>query len=401
MSIKSLQEIAQIVSDKVINIGLIDDRPEKALETLCDSLVTLGFPLMRGHIATSWLNPVSQSTSVTWLNGSGITDRDRHAHGAEKLDDWQRSPLKFLLDEELYEKRFPINEENVTKFPLLENFQTAGATEYVAFVVPYSDSPDAIKDLTGVITSFVTDQEGGFTEGQVEILRRVIPRFALAFKSAIRHETSSNIMTAYLGENAADQVLSGSIKRGDGQHINAVLWYSDMRNSSRLASELKQEDFLSLLNSYFECTAGSVLDHGGEVLRFVGDAVLAIFPIEGRTGEARACRMAMSAAKSAFENMRLFNENTDNITEFDFGLGLHIGDVLYGNIGVPERLEFSVIGRAANEVARMENHTKEADSSVIVSSLFQDHAKNEDWTDLGLVEFRGVGRSLHVYSLDF
>ncbi|MTI10056.1 adenylate/guanylate cyclase domain-containing protein [Curvivirga aplysinae] len=400
MSIKSLQEIAQIVSDKVINIGLIDDRPEKTLEILCESLIALDFPLMRGHIATSWLNPISQSTSVTWFKGNGITDRDRHAHGAEQSDGWLQSPLKALLDEELYEKRFLLNEENTERFPLLKNISSTGGTEYVAFVVPYSDSPDAIQNLTGVVTSFATDQEGGFTEGQVEILRRVIPRFALAFKSAIRHETSTNIMTAYLGENAADQVLSGSIKRGDGQHINAVLWYSDMRESSRLASELKQEDFLSLLNSYFECTAGSVLDHGGEVLRFVGDAVLAIFPIEGRTGEARACRMAMSAAKSAFENMRTFNEDPDNVMNFDFGLGLHIGDVLYGNIGVPERLEFSVIGRAANEVARMENHTKETQSNVIVSSLFQDHAKGEEWNDLGLVEFRGVGRSLHVYSLD-
>jgi len=170
VSIKSLQEIAQIVSDNVINAGLIDHRPEEILAVLCENLKEQGFPLLRGHIATTWLNPVSQSTSMTWYSGSGITDRDRHAHGADTMEAWQQSPLKAILDDEVYEKRFLLTEENTQKFPLLDHFAQLGGTEYFGIVVPYSNDPDAIKDLTGVISSFVTDQEGGFTEGQLHVL---------------------------------------------------------------------------------------------------------------------------------------------------------------------------------------------------------------------------------------
>ncbi len=396
-----INALAQIVSDDVINESLINDRAEVLLETLCESLCKHGFPILRGHVATKVLHPMFQSTSMTWLRGSGIIDRDRHVFGAENREQWQASPLKLMMDTNALEIHFKMYKgEGINDFPMIQDLVDMGATDYWATLVPFGETEKAINESNGIMASFTSDRENGFLPEELDLLRRVVPRMALGIKSAIRDETNKNVMSAYLGNSAANQVLSGSIKRGDGEHINAVLWYCDMRLSTRLASELGSEEFLKLLNSYFECTAGSVLDHGGEVLRFVGDAVLAIFPIFGAGGEARACRMAMSAAKGAFNKINIYNASIDKISNIECGLGLHIGDVLYGNIGVPERLEFSVIGRAANEVARMEDHTKEVGFPVVVSSSFQAYCQQENWTDLGHVNFRGVGRDLHIYALN-
>ncbi|MDX1736895.1 MAG: adenylate/guanylate cyclase domain-containing protein [Alphaproteobacteria bacterium] len=397
---KSHGEIAQKVSNDLISAALYHDKPETLLEVLCDGLVEEGFPLARCHVATKWLHPMTLATSITWIKGSGVVDRARHEYGTEQNEDWQKSPLKAMIDDRCLDFHMKIeNGEGVNRFPLLRQLREADITDYFAMMIPYSENPENFDNLNGIMASFASDVKGGFSEEDIEVLRRLAPRFAVGLKCAFQKETLENVVSAYLGSSATDQVLAGRIRRGDGETINAVLWYSDMRNSTSLASEMAPEQFHELLNSYFEVTAGSVLDHGGEVLRFIGDAVLAIFPIEGSNGEARACRMAMSAAKSAFQRREAYNSSSEKIRDVEFGLGLHIGDVLYGNIGVPERLEFSVIGRAANEVARMEDYTKEVEATVVASSRFVNHVSSEKWKDHNLKEFRGVGRALHVYSL--
>jgi adenylate cyclase len=178
--------------------------------------------------------------------------------------------------------------------------------------------------------------------------------------------------------------------------LHAVIWYSDMRDSTRLADTLKEEDFLSSVNAYFECTAGAVMAHGGEVLRFIGDAVLAIFPI--RNGDARdACEAAMAAARDAERRLQELNgeREAQGLESLDYGLGLHVGDVMFGNIGVPERLEFSVIGPAANEVARLEGLTKSLGRRTLVSAEFARHLPNE-LESLGKHALRGVGAPVEV-----
>ena len=172
-------------------------------------------------------------------------------------------------------------------------------------------------------------------------------------------------------------MLDGQIRRGDGERIHAVIWYSDMRDSTRLADRLDPHVFIERLNRYFECTAGAVIAGGGEVLRFVGDAVLAIFPIRAGGDDARtASERALAAARDAESRLARANEGLAAQGEepIEFGLGLHVGDVMYGNIGVPERLEFSVIGPAANEVARIEDLTKTLGRRVLVSEAFANAA---------------------------
>ena len=181
--------------------------------------------------------------------------------------------------------------------------------------------------------------------------------------------------------------------------LHAVIWFSDMRDSTRLADTLAPEEFLETVNSYFECTAGAVLANGGEVLRFIGDAVLAIFPI--RDGDQRsACALALSAAGEAESRLQALNEKraADNLEALDYGLGLHVGDVMFGNIGVPERLEFSVIGPAANEVARIEGLTKTLGQRTLASAEFA-RCLPDRFESAGEHRLKGVGAPLEVVTL--
>ena len=224
---------------------------------------------------------------------------------------------------------------------------------------------------------------------------------AVACRVMIEHQIARNILSTYLGADAGQQVLNGQIKRGDGETIHAVIWYSDLRNSTKIADTMPPKEFLGVLNTYFECAAGAVLAHEGEVLRFVGDAVLAIFPIrnDGAT-TAQACNAAVAAARDALDRLAAL-EHGDPSKDggvFSFGLGLHVGDVMYGNIGVPERLEFSVIGPAANEVTRLEHLCKTYDRRVLASAEFAQHVPI-NWESLGVHSLRGVGEPIEVFAL--
>jgi adenylate cyclase len=211
----------------------------------------------------------------------------------------------------------------------------------------------------------------------------------VSLKVQIRRKITHTVLSTYLGPDAGQQVLDGQIKRGDGEMLHAVIWYSDLRDSTRLADTLKAEEFLSTINAYFEC-------NGGEVLRFIGDAVLAIFPI--RNGDARdACQTAMAAAQDAERRLEAVNKErqAQGLEALSYGLGLHVGDVMFGNIGVPERPEFSVIGPAANEVARLEGLTKILDRWILVSTEFASHLPQR-LESLGKHDLQSVGAPVEV-----
>ena len=248
--------------------------------------------------------------------------------------------------------------------------------------------------------SWATDRSSGFSEEDLRVFGRVQRRYAVSCKVQIQERITRNLLETYLGPDAGARVLDGQIRRGDGERIHAVIWYSDMRDSTRLADRLDPHAFMELLNRYFECTAGAVIAGGGEVLRFVGDAVLAIFPIRDGGDDARtAAERALAAARDAEHRLSRTNEGLaeTGADPIGFGLGLHVGDVMYGNIGVPERLEFSVIGPAANEVARIEDLTKELGRRVLLSAAFA-AAAGARCESLGPHRLRGVGAPVEVFA---
>src|SRR5512134_3322367 len=220
--------------------------------------------------------------------------------------------------------------------------------------------------------------------------------------------SAEELLKTYLGERTGERVLAGRTKRGEGEKIHAVIWLCDLRDSTRLAETIPVEDFFHALNEFFDCTAGAVLDHGGEILSYIGDAVLAIFAIGGTERPLReacfpeegACSAALTAARDARSRVDALNERRETSGEprLQFGLALHVGDVMYGNLGVPRRMQFTVIGAAANEAARLAGMCKNLERWVLVSSAFPRCFPGQ-MVSLGHHVMRGIDTPEEIFTL--
>jgi adenylate cyclase len=246
-------------------------------------------------------------------------------------------------------------------FPVVRDLHKEGATDYVAMPFRFSDGQVNVMSMT----SFAP---GGFTAAHLGEIFEVLPALGRMFEVHAQRRTATALLETYLGRHTGERVLQGLVKHGDGEHIHAVIWFCDFRDSTPLSKSLGRRAYLRQLNRFFYCMAGAVLEAKGEVLRYIGDAVLAIFPIENSPAE--ACERALHGARLAAERVRQINQANPDKAPLRYGIGLHIGNVTYGNIGVPERLEFTVIGAAANEAARVESMTKELQKPVLTSAAF-------------------------------
>ena len=391
------------VADWLMSQALGEADVHDIVGSCCDRLLAAGIPLWRGFVSFRILHPKFASVSIIWRREerSGSVERIETLHGeAFTSDDWRQSPMNHILSTQIpFLRRRLTGEEALLDFPVCRDLRDQGATDYVAWMIPFARDDEPGPHLDGVIGSWATDRPGGFSDRDIRSLLRIQRRLVVSLKVQIKQQIASTVLATYLGMDAGRQVLDGQIRRGDGEMVHAVIWYSDMRDSTHLADTLPAEEFLKTVNSYFECTAGAVLAHGGEVLRFIGDAVLAIFPI--RDGDPKsACELAMAAARDAEGRLDALNEEraSRKLPSIDYGLGLHVGDVMFGNIGVPERLEFSVIGPAANEVARIESLTKTLGRRTLASAEFA-RAVSRDWESTGEHALKGVGEPLEVMAL--
>jgi adenylate cyclase len=271
-------------------------------------------------------------------------------------------------------------------FSVLADLRAEGMTDYFASPLP---------SMTGekLLASYTTRSPGGFTDAELAALQRVLAPVARVAEVMAWRRKAQNILEAYLGRQAGEKVLAGHIRRGDGEDMHAVLWFCDLRDSTPLADSMKRHEFLHLLNEFFECVLGPVLERQGEVLRFIGDAALAIFPVG--TDPAEACRRALEAAREAMRRMEELNVRRER--PLRFGIALHLGDVLYGNIGTPTRLEFTVIGAAANEAARIESLCKVLDAPLLLSAPVARHLGG--CRSLGRHALRGVGEPIELFTL--
>jgi len=272
-------------------------------------------------------------------------------------------------------------------FPILEDLRKEGATDFVAAPLRF---------VNGEVhaATFATRRAGGFRDAELAALRRLLAPFTRMVEIYGNMQKARNILDAYLGRGAGAKVLAGQIKRGDGEDIDAVIWFCDLRDSATLADSMSRREFLALLNEYFECVLGPVLERQGEVLRFIGDAALAIFPVNGRPAE--ACAQALAAAQEAFARMDKLNKKRHS--PLRFGIGLHLGELTYGNVGTPSRIEFTVVGAAANEAARIESLCKQLGVDLLVSERVA-RALPGAWKSLGSHTLRGVGDKMELFTL--
>ena len=384
---------------RIVSKALADEHYAGVFEAFCDELASAGVPLLRAHLTMHALHPLVSSVDLTWFRSRGLHVNTR-VYKPAPADEWLRSPLYWMLSNERWELRQNLRgKDGVREFPVFAEFRDLGATDYLALMTPFGDPETAFERRDGILTSWVSDAPEGFNERHIEAIKHLQPFVGLVSKLSKHDYTARNVLSAYLGEDAGRRVLEGQIHLGDVEKIPAIIWFSDLRDSTAMAERMPVETFLQAVNAYFGCTAGTVLENGGEVLRFIGDAVLAVFPLATNESPTRAAHQALAASHEARQRLAALNERraAQSEEQLAFGLGLHVGELLYGNIGVPSRIEFSVIGPAANEVSRLESLTKEVGEPVLVSRAFKE-AVDLPWRNLGVYRVRGVGESMEVFA---
>jgi len=363
---------------------------EEIVGGICERVRAAGLPIDRVAFFLWTLHPQYAGVALFW-DGARVT-LNRGAHGFERTDGYRNSPAARITGGERVIRRKLEDPGCALDFPVLRELREQGMSDYVMAEVLFSGGVRNSVSLT-------TRRAGGFTEHDIAEVQKLLHPFALIMENFNNRDLARTLLETYLGRISGSRVLEGQIKRGDGEELEAVIWFSDLRDSTPLSRSLGERRFLELLNDYFEATAGAVLEHGGEVLRFIGDASLAVFPTTREPPRA-ACARAVAAARAARGRARESNarRRDTGLPAFDCGVGLHLGRVLYGNIGTPDRLEFSVIGAAANEAARIEALCKETGRDVVVSGTVAAQL-GEDWPSLGRFPLRGVEQPVEVFAL--
>lgn len=365
---------------------------------LSETILKAGVPIARARLSIRLLHPQVMGFSYTWDDRSPQVDYFEATHEMRESDMYKNSPFAAIFDDGADAIRRRIMDDAcLLDYPVLDDLKEEGFTDYVALPLTFSDG------RRSAIT-FASRHENGFSSDELTLIYDSLSAMARIIENHALKHTASVLLETYLGRATGQQVLSGKVQRGDGQRIRSVIWFSDLRQSTHLAETMESNDFLEMLNDYFECTAGSVLENNGEVLRYIGDAVLAIFPL-GPTDECdvsnEAAHNAEKAARLAFQRLEAMNEKQreKGRPEIASGIGLHIGEVMYGNIGTLDRLEFSVIGSSANEAARLESMTKELNVPLIVSDQFS-QLHGGLWRSLGSYNLKGFVRKRELYTFN-
>lgn len=387
------------VTDWLMQQALGQASLEDVFDGCCQRLDAAGLPISRAMVTFRTLHPLYASTIMFWRRGEDVrSSRTRH-EDAFSSEEFTNSPIHRLLTTSTpFLRRRLAGDTALLDFPVLEDLSEQGLTDYLAYKVALSSNIQADRYDNAIVGSWATTRPGGFTDSELVWLMRVQSRLAVTCKMQIQAGVTTNLLDAYLGPNASDRVLGGQVRHGDNERIETVIWYSDMRDSTAWGDRLDPDTYLRLINSYFECTAGSVIALGGEVLRFIGDGVLALFPVVHQRPSG-AAENAMKAVHEAQQRLASLNatRHNDQLDPIDFGIGLHVGELTFGNIGVAERLEFSVVGPAANEVARLESMTKSLNTRVVASEDFA-RLVDIDWQCEGQYDVRGVGGPMQVFS---
>ena len=382
-------------ADWLMAQALRDADLEAVVRGSCERLHGAGIPLARVQFSFSVLHPLYRGVGYTWRSGQGLRiDAFRHQVGDSPPERFIKSPYYHLLKHGLDHLRRRLDTGGAAEFPILEELRQDGMTDYLAFASSF-----VMGKGQGMVGSWATDQRGGFTDGEIEALLGIQDSLAVACKMAMRGGLAKSTLATYLGSSAGERVLSGQIKRGDGETTRAAIVWGDLRNSTEMAEQLGRQAYIDNLNTFFDATAGAVADAGGEILSFIGDGFLAIFPCDrNQKGTGEACTLALSAVLDAMERMAETNRLRQEKGEpaLGYGLSLHIGNVMFGNVGLAERLSFSVFGSAVNEAARLETLTKKLGTPIVASQEFAEYCAAE-WEALGNETLRGVQAPMAVF----
>jgi adenylate cyclase len=358
-------------------------------------MLAAGAPLLRLTLHCGTLHPQFLGATYTWWRTSGRTRAVMIAHEVADLIPYADNPVRRVTEGGEVLRRSLEGEGAVLDFPVLHDLKASGATDYFALPVA------GVLGRRRYMATYVTDRSGGFTADEIEKITQVSERLAVPADMFVQRSIAENVLKAYIGRTTGPRVLVGQIRRGAGEEITAILWSSDLRSFTQLSDRLPGDRVIAILDAVFDAQATAIEKHGGEILKFIGDGLLAVFPIPDEGAARQAAEQALAAAMEAGLAVRraVSEALLADAPPVRMVVALHFGTVIYGNIGAAERLDFTVIGPAVNLVSRVEAVAKALDLPVVVSEAFA-RAYAGNLRSLGLHELRGLGGLHELFAPD-
>jgi len=363
----------------------------RLMAEVCERLVQAGLPLWRVGFFVRTLHPDIYGRNFVWRPGAEV---EFGTVDFKILDspDFHSSPLIHVFQQGI-EVRARMDDPQSKRFPIVEDMRAEGVTDYVALPLLFTDG-------SVHASSWTTKQPGGFTEEQLAALRQITTPLSRVIEIISLRRMASSLLDTYVGNRAGERILGGQIRRGHTETMNAAIWLSDLRGFTALSDRLPAETIVDILNKYFDCQVAAIRKHGGEVLKFMGDGLLAVFPIDEYVGdEQQVCSKVLEAAhesRASVADMRY--PIGDTVERFRFGVALHVGRILYGNIGGGNRLDFTCIGPAVNLAARLEKIASRLGRTVVASEGFAGMCRGS-WSELGEFPVAGFSKAARVYGL--
>lgn len=383
------------------------------LDSYCRFLCGQGFAIRRCNMTTGTIHPLMHNSRHVWfdratdpgpINPDVVVSRRQYALGASLIDevyfnsDASKNPQFVASPFFVVEQRGELHEEirvqgELQRFPVFDDLASLGCRDYYGAI---------LKNYSGLRQSIglATDRPGGFGKAGVSEIKESLRLLSLLLNTVIESDIKNTLATVYLGRDPGRRVCAGMIHRGEVVSIDAAVWFSDLRNFTAQGEDLTPAKLVERLNDYFEIVVGAIHNAEGEVLKYIGDAVLAIFPVSAEMGARAACLAAVRALDDATERLAVFNERARAHCEPELahGVGLHVGTTSYGNIGGQERLDFTVIGRTVNIASRIESQCRPVGVGAMCSREFVEVA-GISARSLGLFALKGVTGTVELHEL--
>ncbi len=363
---------------------------DNILMEMCERLLAVGVPVTRSSLHFRTNHPQWIGARILWAEGMKEAKINTFAYGVENTPQFLNSPVNEIHSGANEVRK---NLEDATEdysYPLYHELRDEGYSEYIAWPI------DHTFDKRHIVT-FSTNRPGGFTGDHIDFLRDLLPALTLVSEIRLKNIMARTLLQTYVGPHASEQILSGVTTRGSGATVGAAIMICDLRDFTAISDLWPRDDVIHLLNDYFDAMSDPIERHGGEILKFMGDGLLAIFPLS----KPSACHDLLTAIREGQEAMAKLNEEHQRMGRdpLRYGVGVHVGDVMYGNIGSRRRLDFTVIGPAVNVASRLESLTKEVKRPVLLSRAFVEMATcREEMDDLGSFPLRGLGEPVDVFA---
>ena len=380
----------------VVHWLMNDTRDERFLDNifaeLCVRIRRSGIPLKRSTLHILIQHPQWLGARMLWADGMREAELARVDFDVKERSEYIGSPANEIHDGATeVRENLESDPAHRRQHAVYDEMRASGLTDYVAWPMYHTLGKRHI-------VTFATDRPGGFDDAHIASLQKLLPVLALVSEIRVKNRLARTLLETYVGSHAGELILAGATRRGTGTTVRAAIMICDLRDFTRISDNWPRDDVIDLLNGYFDAMSEPIARHGGEILKFIGDGLLAIFPLS----EPKACANllhAVSEARRAMSALNQKNAEAGGRVPLNYGIGVHVGDVMYGNIGSQTRLDFTVIGPAVNMASRLEALTKQLGKPVLLSGVFADFVKGEfELESVGKHEVRGFNDPIELFA---